>query len=589
MQNNKKNPKNIFSTIFTYFLIILLSFSIIGLLSSEKSPMKKNIPEKITYHEMLSVVEKGIKEKKEVSILERQEGKIFITIEKGKSIKNYETQANPRDSGMTKLIEKYDIDYQFVIPKNFLGVFFNIIFYGFLFAILWYMVAPMLKSKNITSGITKKEKNIPEVTFDDIGGLSEETKNEILQVVKLQQKPEQAKKLGIRPSKGIILHGPSGTGKTMIAKAIANTFQAEFLATDGSSFVEMFAGMGAKRVRDLFNKARKNAPAVIFIDEIDAVGKKRSSNGQYSNEEREQTLNQLLVLLDGIEDNTDVFVVAATNRLDILDDALLRPGRFDSKIKIDLPDTAGRKEIMKIHSKNKPLAEEVITRMDEIADSTSGFSGADLESLFEHAGYYAFSQGRDEITMEDINQGNDRIIIGNAGRRINDKETKRRVAYHEAGHAAVTSLLNPNSIRKATIVPRGDALGYVARIPKEGLQTRLELINLLKVMVAGGVAENMIYGNHSTGVSDDFKKAKELIATMVEDLGMGTTKLIPSFSEKDKSEQMKEIYELVIFETRTLLENNKDFLEKITFILLEKETIDGMEIEALKNDATLIE
>lgn len=581
----KRKQSNLKNTLRNLLYIVLLIGIATVFIMKDTELLSKNKAKEVSYHEFLNVVEKNKDNK--LGIVEMSEGQVYLTIGDEKKdkehLKKYVTQLNPKDSGISDLIKKYDIKYVYVVPVNLLGVVFNFLFYGVLILIVWSFVMPMMKSKNMGSESTGNNDTIPKITFDEIGGLSEEVKNEILQTQQLIKHPEKAKALGLKPSKGILLHGPSGTGKTLIAKAIANSFEAEFIATSGSNFVEMFAGLGAKRARDLFQKAKKNAPSVIFIDEIDAVGKKRSNNGAYSNDEREQTLNQLLVLLDGVESSENVFVVAATNRLDILDDALLRPGRFDYKIHIDLPDVEGRKQIIAIHTKNKPLDEEVISRLDDIAESTSGYSGADIESLFDNAGYHAFNQGRDKITMEDINHGIDRIIIGNAGRKITNKETKKRVAYHEAGHAAISALLFPNSIRKATIVPRGQALGYVAQIPKEGLLPREELLNHLKMMVAGGVTEKMIFGSHSTGVSDDFKKAKELIEKMVSDWGMGEKELVPSFSDKDKETQAKNIYENIVKDTEQLLTDNSKFLHAVAELLLEKETVDGTEIENLKN------
>lgn len=581
MKRKQPNLKKALRRLF-YITILIGIISVIAI--KDTDAFSKNKEQEVSYREFLTVIEKNKAEK--LGIVEMSEGKIYLTIgDKEKDKKNlikYVTQANPNDSGISELIKKYDIKYAYVVPVNMLGTVFNLIFYAVLIAMFWSFIMPMLKSKSSGSDSSKTKDSIPKITFDEIGGLSEEVKNEILQTQKLIKNPEKAKTLGLKPSKGILLYGPSGTGKTLIAKAIANSFEAEFIATSGSNFVEMFAGLGAKRARDLFQKAKKNAPAVIFIDEIDAIGKKRSNNGAYSNDEREQTLNQILVLLDGVESTENIFVVAATNRLDILDDALLRPGRFDYKIKIDLPDIEGRKEIIAIHTKNKPLDEDVTSRLSEIAESTSGYSGADIESLFESAGYHAFTKGKDKITMEDINYGIDRVVVGNAGRKIKDKATKERVAYHEAGHAAVSALLFPNSIRKATIVPRGDALGYVAQIPKEGLLPRDQLLNHLKMIVAGGVTEKMIFGSHSTGVSDDFKKAKEIIEKMVSDWGMGEKELVPSFSDRDKEKQMESIYTQVIKDTENLLQENNEYLHAVAELLLRKETVDGIEIENLK-------
>ncbi|MEJ1518128.1 AAA family ATPase [Bacillus cereus] len=581
MKRKQPNLKKALRKLF-YITILIGIISVIAI--KDTDAFSKNKEQEVSYREFLTVIEKNKSEK--LGIIEMSEGKIYLTIgDKEKDKKHlikYVTQANPNDSGISDLIKKYDIKYAYVVPVNMIGTIFNLLFYGLLIVMFWSFIMPMIRSKNSGSESSGAKDSIPKITFDEIGGLSEEVKNEILQTQKLIKNPEKAKALGLKPSKGILLYGPSGTGKTLIAKAIATSFEAEFIATSGSNFVEMFAGLGAKRARDLFQKAKKNAPAVIFIDEIDAIGKKRSNNGAYSNDEREQTLNQILVLLDGVESTENIFVVAATNRLDILDDALLRPGRFDYKIKIDLPDIEGRKEIIAIHTKNKPLDEEVTSRLSEIAESTSGYSGADIESLFESAGYHAFTKGQDKITMDDINYGIDRVVVGNAGRKIKDKATKERVAYHEAGHAAVSALLFPNSIRKATIVPRGDALGFVAQIPKEGLLPREQLLNHLKMIVAGGVTEKMIFGSHSTGVSDDFRKAKEIIGKMVSDWGMGEKDLVPSFSDKDKEKQMESIYVQVIKDTESLLQENNEYLHAVAELLLRKETVDGIEIENLK-------
>lgn len=566
-------------------MLIVVLFAVITTTIYQDKIFPKDKAEEATLYEITKAIEKESKKEKPslVTIEETSIGKVFITIGKDKKEKKYEINVNPRESNLTDILKTYNVEYKYVVPFDGLSFFFSLLFYVFLGLLIWVFVVPMLKSGSFGSKAGKKLTEIPQITFDDIGGLADETLKEIMQTQELIKNPERAKKLGIKPSKGMILYGPSGTGKTLIAKAVANSFKAEFIFTNGADFVELFAGMGAKKVRDMFEKAKKNSPSVIFIDEIDAVGKKRSNNSVSSgNDEREQTLNQILVCLDGVEELKDVFVIAATNRIDILDDALLRPGRFDYKIKVDLPNVEGRKEIIRIHTKKKPLSEEVTNRLDEIADSTVGCSGADLESLFDNAAYHAFGAGRDEITMDDVNFGLDRMIVGSASSPIRDKETKHRVAYHEAGHAVVGSLLTPNSVRKATIVPRGQALGYVAQIPKEGLHDITSLSNMLKVMVAGGIAETLIYSTHSSGVSDDFKRAKELIGRMVEDWGMGSSPLIPSFSEKEKHVEMKTLYEKIILETTQLIEDNRLLFEGVATLLISKETIDGKEIEEMK-------
>lgn len=572
--NNKKNP-------LWYIISIILLFAVLfGVYNFEFFNKEKEEEVYKSYPELESIITERVESEK-IHIKENTEGKVVVTIgEEEEESDVFVTQVNPRESSIKNLIDTYEIEYEYAISKNFVHTIFNFIFYGFIIAIVWFMLIPMMKTRSPST--STKKSNIKPTSFDDIGGLSEEALSEILQVELLLKNPSRAERLGIPFSKGVLLHGPSGTGKTLVAKALAHSLDAEFISAEGPSFVEMFAGLGAKRVRELFHKAQKHKRAVIFIDEIDAVGKKRSSGGPKGNDEQEQSLNQLLVCMDGLEKNDGIFVVAATNRLDILDEALTRPGRFDSKIMMDLPDLEGRREIIKIHTKNKPLDSEVVESIEDIAQSTIGYSGADIESLFNKAAFNAFMENRETITMTDVNSAIDRLLLGLEGKKTTNTETLKRIAYHEAGHAIVTSIVKPNSIRKASIIPRGHALGFVVRIPNESLSNIKELKDNLKIMVAGGVAEQLIFGNHSSGVADDFKRTKELIERMVHDWGMGQTPLIPSFSEKEKYEQMKELYEETIYETQKLVELNFEFFEATAQLLLEKETVDGKEIESLK-------
>lgn len=567
-KNNKMRPFITFILFFAFFGFFVTVF---------EEPVDSEKAKSIPYYEMVELIEEN--KEKNLKIKETSMGEVTLMIE---DKEDYVTLVNPRNNSINDLIVANKIEYEFVLETNYWAIILQLIFWFFIIGVLMIIVAPMLKRNKGTSKTIKSSNEGVKISFKDIGGLSREVKNEINQAEKILRNPSKAKKLGIKPPKGILLYGPSGTGKTLIAKALANSFNAQFISAEGSSFVEMFAGMGAKRVRDLFEKAKKNAPSVIFIDEIDSIGKKRGNGLNHGGtDEREQTLNQLLVLMDGIEENKEIFIVAATNRIDILDPALLRPGRFDYKIKIDLPDLEGRKEIMEIHKKNIPLSEEVVERIEEIAHSIVGYSGAEIESLFKVAANNAFNNEKEIVDMEDINHAIDRIIVGSAGRKINDMETKRRVACHEAGHALIASLTVPNSVRKVTIIPRGQALGYVAQVPTEELLNDLQLFDRLKVMVAGGVAEKEVFGNHSMGVGDDFKKAKELVEKMVEDLGMGKNKLIPTFSEKEKLEQSKEIYSRAVKEVRAMLQKNNELFEEVVSLLLEKETIDGREVEEL--------
>lgn len=577
---NKSNNKIIFIFFFSFILLFIL-FKI-------GNSLINNSYEEINFAEAKKLIEEGVNQNKKIKIKEHTNGKVEISIsteevketekEKGITYDEYITFVNPRESSINTIIENYEVDYKYIVPTNYLGQLFSVLFTFVILLILIILFNHLFKTD---SKFTRKQ-NIPKITFEDIGGLTEETKNEIMQVKELLERPKDAKKLGLKPSKGLLLYGPTGTGKTLIAQALAHAYNAHFIPMEASKFIELYTGRGAKRVRDLFKEAKKYKQAIIFIDEIDAIGKKRSDSlGNQMHDEREQTLNQLLVCMDGIEENQNIFVVAATNRIDILDPALLRPGRFDYKVMVGLPDKEGRKEIINIHTRNKQLNDKVKENIDDIAKSTAGFSGAEIESLFNLAGYRAFSQNRNCIQMEDVQYGIDRIIMGSEGKRINNIETKRRVAFHEAGHAIISSLLFPNSIRKATIVPRGQALGYVAYIPKEDIMSEEELKKQLMIMVAGGVAEKIIFNNHSNGVADDFKKAKQLIEKMIEDWGMGISLLIP-FSKEEKEKIMKNLYKETIENTKKLMMKNKELLIEVAERLLEEETIDGFEIEKMK-------
>ncbi|MWV47559.1 ATP-dependent zinc metalloprotease FtsH [Paenibacillus sp. HJL G12] len=359
------------------------------------------------------------------------------------------------------------------------------------------------------------------VTFEDVAGADEE-KQELVEVVEFLKDPRKFAAVGARIPKGVLLVGPPGTGKTLLARAVAGEAGVPFFSISGSDFVEMFVGVGASRVRDLFENAKKNAPCIIFIDEIDAVGRQRGAGLGGGHDEREQTLNQLLVEMDGFGGNEGIIIVAATNRADILDPALLRPGRFDRQITVDRPDVRGREAVLKVHARNKPLTKDV--KLDIVAKRTTGFTGAELENLMNEAALLAARRNRKDISMREVDEAIDRVIVGTEKRSrvISDRE-KRIVAYHEAGHTIVGYFLeNADMVHKVTIIPRGRAGGYVIMMPKEDrmLVTKQELLDKVTGLLGGRVSEEIFIGEIGTGAYSDFQQATGIVRSMIMEYGM---------------------------------------------------------------------
>lgn len=556
-----------------FIIAVLLAFGIFSNIKNQKEYEIKTV----TFYELQHVVEKN--KGKKLVMHEKEDGMVILKI--NNTI--YQTSVKPTENSISDLTKEYNIEYRYVKSSGFFETIFKL-FVPFLF--IFFIIFILFNRNKAATGRANemvkkhtKKSDIPSTKLEDIGGLSEETMGEIRQIIGIFKNKEQAKLLGIRPARGALLYGPPGTGKTLLAKAIASELGANFYSASGSSFVEMFVGVGASRIRELFEEARKNKPSMIFIDEIDSLAKKRGLG--HSNEERESTLNELLKQLDGIESNEDVFLIGATNRMDILDEAVVRPGRFDYKIMIGLPDLEGRKEIIQIHSKNKRLSENVMEKMDLIAESSIGYSGADIEGVFNNAAKKALAEERTEIEMDDINYALDLSILGNANRKLKDEDTKTRVAYHEAGHALVGLITKPKSVRKATIIPRGQALGFVAPIPKEmELSTSSELIGQISMILAGGVAEMKKFGEHSIGVSGDVQQAKNIIEKMVE-LGMREDDFILTFEEEDKQKLMKKIYKEALDNCKEIMFKHEAEWIKLAEALLEKETLSGEEIERI--------
>lgn len=448
------------------------------------------------------------------------------------------------------------------------------------------------------------------VRFTDVAGADEE-KQELVEVVDFLKDPRKFAELGARIPKGVLLVGPPGTGKTLLARAVAGEAGVPFFSISGSDFVEMFVGVGASRVRDLFENAKKNAPCIIFIDEIDAVGRQRGAGMGGGHDEREQTLNQLLVEMDGFGGNEGIIIIAATNRADVLDPALLRPGRFDRQIMVDRPDVKGREAVLRVHARNKPLAKSV--DLKAIAQRTPGFSGADLENLLNEAALVAARSDKKQIDMKDLDEASDRVIAGPAKKnRVISIKERRTVAYHESGHVIVGMVLDEAEVvHKVTIVPRGQAGGYAVMLPKEDrfLMTKAELMDRITGLLGGRVAEEIEFGEVTTGASNDFERATQIARRMVTEWGM-SDKIGPlqfssgsdqvfmgrdfgngkNYSDKIAYEIDTEVQSLIRFcydRAKTIIEEHREQHTLIAETLLEVETLDARQIRSLYDDGVL--
>jgi cell division protease FtsH len=450
--------------------------------------------------------------------------------------------------------------------------------------------------------------NRPKVTFNDVAGI-EEAKQELAEVVDFLKYPKKFQALGARIPKGVLLLGPPGAGKTLLARAIAGEAGVPFFSISGSDFVEMFVGVGASRVRDLFEQAKKSAPCIVFIDEIDAVGRQRGAGLGGGHDEREQTLNQLLVEMDGFDPNTGVILIAATNRPDVLDPALLRPGRFDRQVVVDRADVRGRAQILAVHARNKPLSKEI--SLETLAKRTPGFSGADLENLLNEAALLAARQNKSVIEMSDCEEAIDRVIAGPERRsRIISQKEKEIVAYHESGHAVVGGMLpNANPVHKVTIISRGMALGVTMQLPTEDryLMTRAEIIDQITGLLGGRVAEEIQFKEVTTGASNDFEKATELARRMVTQYGMSSELGMVQYGrgnhqvflgrdlgeDRNYSEEIaskidaevRGIIDDCYKNARAILEANWHKVQRMVDSLLEHETVEAEEVQAILADA----
>ncbi|WP_026574015.1 ATP-dependent zinc metalloprotease FtsH [Bacillus sp. UNC438CL73TsuS30] len=592
------------NTIF-YLLIFLVIIGVVSFFNGSNEPT-----DHISYDKFVSQLEKG--EVKSFSMQpERGVFEVRGQFNDGKD-KNFLTYI-PNSEKILDRIDRAKTTNVDVLPaketSGWVTFFTSIIPFVIIFILFFFLLNQAQGGGSRVMNFGKSKAKLynddkKKVRFRDVAGADEE-KQELVEVVEFLKDPRRFAELGARIPKGVLLVGPPGTGKTLLARATAGEAGVPFFSISGSDFVEMFVGVGASRVRDLFENAKKNAPCIIFIDEIDAVGRQRGAGLGGGHDEREQTLNQLLVEMDGFGANEGIIIIAATNRADILDPALLRPGRFDRQITVDRPDVIGREAVLKVHARNKPLDDSV--NLKNIAMRTPGFSGADLENLLNEAALVAARANKKKIDMEDIDEATDRVIAGPAkkSRVISEKE-RNIVAFHESGHTVIGLVLDEaDMVHKVTIVPRGQAGGYAVMLPREDryFMTKPELLDKITGLLGGRVAEEIVFGEVSTGAHNDFQRATGIARRMVTEFGM-SDKLGPLqfgqaqgqvflgrdlHNEQNYSDAIayeidleiqriiKECYE----RARTILTENRDKLNLIANTLLEVETLVAEQIKYL--------
>lgn len=587
-----------FKNVLFYLLIIMVIIWMFDLYGEKNSK-----PDDISYTSFMQHVQQD--EIKQVTIVDN------VISGKLKDGKEFSTVA-PNDSKLVEKLEAKKVDIKAELPPQppwWMSILSSILPMLIIVG-LWFMLmnqggAGGGKVMNFGKSRARRyDEEKLKITFKDVAG-AEEAKQELEEVVEFLKHPQKYNDLGAKIPKGVLLYGPPGTGKTLLAKAVAGEAGVPFFSISGSDFVEMFVGVGASRVRDLFDQAKKSAPCIVFIDEIDAVGRQRGAGLGGGHDEREQTLNQLLVEMDGFSANEGIIMIAATNRPDILDPALLRPGRFDRQIVVDRPDIKGRTEILKVHVKGKPIGQDV--NLDVIAQRTPGFTGADLSNLVNEAALLTARKDKKAINMPEMEEAAERVIMGpeRKSRVISDKE-KRLTAYHEGGHTIVGMLLeHTDPVHKVTIIPRGRAGGYTLSLPKEDkyYATRSEMLDELKVLLGGRVAEALVLKEISSGASNDLQRATQLARQMICEYGMSENIGPVTFGhrqdqvflgrdiarDKDYSEEVaaeidKEVrsfMEDAYAATEKLLSDNIDKLHVIAKALMEKETLEEEEINQL--------
>ena len=601
----KNNMKNLtpYITLFLFIMVCLILVNFKGTKINE-----------ISYDEFMSFMNNNKIE--EVNITKKVRTETYEITGKNKDYKEneyFKLYLPASDEFLNKIVSGEEI-YKFaltikndpetsswlIIITNYLPM---IILAGAMFWLFTRQLGTNGKSMDFGKSKAKLVDKDKTATFKDVAGLTEE-KEEVQELIDFLKNPKKFTSMGARIPKGVLLVGPPGTGKTLLARAVAGEANVPFYYISGSDFVELFVGIGASRVRDMFREAKMNAPCLIFIDEIDAVGRQRGTGLGGGHDEREQTLNQLLTEMDGFGANEGIIIIAATNRPDVLDPALLRPGRFDRQVTVSLPDKKAREEILSVHARNKILDKKVT--LENLAKRTPGFSGADLENLLNEAALLAVRKNKKNISMTEIDEATDRVLMGPAKvtRKYTDKE-KKLVAYHEAGHAVLGLKLDgANEVQKITIIPRGNAGGYTMMLPKEETfnYTKKELLESICGLLGGRVAEEITFNEITTGAHDDFKKATKIARKMVTEYGMSNlgpmmydepsentflgrdytkNQNFSDFVAHEIDEEMRSIINSCYDKTKKIITENKDLLKLIAETLLEEETITKEQIEYL--------
>ena len=607
----RKNKANTTKTVSMYAILLIIILG--ALYFSSLGNVKVH---EFTYDEFLKNMSKD--KVKEIEVTPNTNSSTYIitgTLEDYSKNETFTVNVPYSDSVIEKVLSYADsMDFEVTInkdPRNdtWLSVIVNIVFPLLLFGVAGFFILNRLsvggnKSMDFGKSTAKLSMDGGKVKFTDVAGLKEE-KEEVAELIDFLKNPKKFQKLGARIPKGVLLVGPPGTGKTLLAKAVAGEANVPFYYISGSDFVELFVGVGASRVRDMFKEAKHNAPCLIFIDEIDAVGRQRGTGIGGGHDEREQTLNQLLTEMDGFGANEGIIIIAATNRPDVLDPALLRPGRFDRQITVNYPDADEREEILGVHARNKKFSKDV--NLKNLSRRTPGFSGADLENLLNEAALLAVRRDKDAIGMNEIDEATDRVLMGPAkqSRKITDKE-KKLVSLHEAGHAVIgIKLEDAQDVHKITIIPRGMAGGYTMMLPKEekmNIATKRELLAQITGLLGGRVSEELYFGEISTGASDDFSKATKIARAMVTEYGMsdlgpvqleqkeGNVFLGRDYA-KDKNfsdavaleidKEVRKIMDECYKDATKILKENKKLVMLISETLIDHETITKEEIDEL--------